>query len=48
VRRRLLDDYGIYVRAAEDGVLSFGLLGADAQPATCHNVLAAVARALRG
>jgi (S)-ureidoglycine-glyoxylate aminotransferase len=46
LRRRLLDEYGLYVRAGDDGALRLGLLGADAQPEVVESVLAVLGRVL--
>jgi (S)-ureidoglycine-glyoxylate aminotransferase len=48
LRRRLLDEYGVYVGRGRDDALQFGLLGADARAEACQMVLAAVARVLAG
>ena len=46
LRRRLLEDYGVYVTRADTDTLRIGLLGADAQPEVAHTLLAVLARAL--
>jgi alanine-glyoxylate transaminase/serine-glyoxylate transaminase/serine-pyruvate transaminase len=46
LRRRLLEDYGVYVTRADDETLRIGLLGADARPEVAHTLRAVLTRAL--
>jgi aspartate aminotransferase-like enzyme len=47
LRRRLLDEFGVYIGERPDGAWLIGLLGADARPASARSVLAALATVLQ-